>query len=112
MSLRIEHSHTDGWRATRAERDELIESHAALARSLARRFGNRGEEIDDLVQVAMVGLVKAADRFDPEMNTRFSTFATATITGELKRDFRDRSWDLHVSRSAQERDLWIGLASD
>ena len=82
MSLRLEHSQTDAWRAKRDERDELIDSHAALARSLARRFGHRGEEIDDLVQVAMVGLVKAAHRFDPAMNTQFSTFATATITSD------------------------------
>src|SRR5438874_2874104 len=112
MSLRLEHSQTDAWRAKRDERDELIDSHAALARSLARRFGHRGEEIDDLVQVAMVGLVKAAHRFDPAMNTRFSTFATATITGELKRHFRDRRWGLHVSRSAQERYLLIRQATD
>lgn len=63
----------------RGQRDGLIESHEALARSLARRYANRGEEVDDLIQVAMVGLIKAAERFDPDMNTRFSTYATATI---------------------------------
>jgi len=98
----------DGGRA----RDELIASHEPLARALARRFANRGEDLDDLSQVAFIGLVKAADRFDPTMDIRFSTFATATITGELKRHFRDRRWGLHVSRSAQERYLLIRQATD
>jgi RNA polymerase sigma-B factor len=91
---------------------DLVASHQALARSLARRFANRGEDLDDLTQVAMLGLVKAASRFDPNLDIRFSTFATATITGELKRHFRDRRWGLHVSRSAQERYLLIRQATD
>src|SRR5438093_3582897 len=98
--------------AQRRRRDEFVAGHEALARSLARRFANRGEDLDDLVQVAMVGLVKAADRFDPTRNTTFSTFATATILGELKCHFRDRRWGLHVSRSAQERYLLIRQATE
>jgi RNA polymerase sigma-B factor len=94
-----------------AWRDELVRTHEGLARSLARRFDNRGEDLDDLVQVALLGLVKAADRFDVSMNTRFSTFATATITGELKRHFRDKRWGLHVARSAQERYLLVREAT-
>ena len=93
-------------------RDELIAGHLALARSLARHFANRGEDLDDLNQVALVGLVKAADRFDPARNTQFSTFATATISGELKRHFRDRRWGVHVSRSAQERYLLVRQATE
>src|SRR5438309_6329988 len=70
---------------TRARRDELVTSHLALAHSLARQFADRGEPLDDLRQVAAFGLVKAADRFDPERGVQFSTFATATVVGELKR---------------------------
>jgi RNA polymerase sigma-B factor len=91
---------------------DLIATHVSLARSLARRFSRRGESIDDLVQVAMVGLVKAASRFDQGHNTRFSTFATATITGELKRHFRDNRWGVHVSRSSQERYLLVRDATE
>jgi RNA polymerase sigma-B factor len=91
---------------------DLIISHVALARSIARRFDRRGESLDDLTQVAMVGLVKAASRFDETHQTRFSTFATATITGELKRHFRDNRWGVHVSRSSQERYLLVRDATE
>src|SRR5436190_1101229 len=66
-------------------RDDLIDSHLGLARALARRFSHRGELTDDLIQVAMVGLVKAASRYDESANTKFCTYATVTIMGELKR---------------------------
>ena len=91
---------------------ELITKHLSLARALARRFARRNESLEDLVQVAMVGLVKAASRFDEDRNTRFSTFATATITGELKRHFRDNRWGVHVSRSKQERYLLVRNATE
>src|SRR4051812_2223376 len=96
----------------RRSRDELIENHLGLARSLARRFLDRGEVLDDLVQVAMIGLVKAADRFDDTRDIKFSTYATATITGELKRHFRDARWGLHVGRRAQELYLMVRSATE
>ena len=65
-----------------------------LVRSLARRYGNRGEPIDDLEQVGCVGLIKAVDRFDLGRELRFSTFAVPTILGEIKRHFRDRAWSV------------------
>ncbi len=83
-------------------RQELIEAHMGLARSLAARFTDRGEELDDLIQVARLGLVKALDRYDPARGNSFSAYATPTIVGELKRHFRDRSWPMRVPRSLQE----------
>ena len=89
-------------------RDELIEAHLGLAEYLARRFGNRGEPLDDLVQVASVGLLKAVDRFDPERAVEFSTYATHTIVGELKRHFRDKGWAVRAPRRMQELYLRLG----
>lgn len=86
----------------RAIRDELIEAHLRLAEHLARRFVNRGVPIDDLVQVASLGLLKAVERFEPERGLEFSTFATPTIVGELKRHFRDKGWSVRVPRRVQE----------
>ena len=89
-------------------RDELTEAHLGLAEYLARRFSNRGEPLDDLVQVASVGLIKAVDRFDPERGVEFSTYATHTIVGELKRHFRDKGWAVRAPRRMQELYLRLG----
>ena len=89
-------------------RDELIEAHLGLAEYLARRFSNRGEPLDDLVQVASVGLLKAVDRFDPERGVEFSTYATHTVVGELKRHFRDKGWAVRAPRRMQELYLRLG----
>ena len=73
-------------------RDQLVAAHMGLAAYLARRFANRGQPLDDLVQVASLGLLKAVDRFDPGLGVEFSTYATTTIVGELKRHLRDKGW--------------------
>ncbi len=93
-----------------ASRDEkvraaLIEAHIGLAEYLARRFNNRGEPLDDLIQVASTGLIKSVDRFEPERGLEFSTYATHTIVGELKRHFRDKGWAVRVPRRMQELHL-------
>jgi RNA polymerase sigma-B factor len=89
-------------------RDALIEEHLNLAGQLARRFTNRVEPYDDLYQVASMALVKAVDRFDPDRNVKFSTFAVSYIVGELKRHFRDRGWGVRAPRRVQELYLEIG----
>jgi RNA polymerase sigma-B factor len=86
-------------------RNELVEEHMRLAEFLARRFAHRGESPDDLRQVALVGLLKAVERFEPDRGLQFSSFATPTITGELKRHFRDRGWAVRVPRRIQELHL-------
>jgi RNA polymerase sigma-B factor len=86
----------------RAAREELAELMLPLARSLARRYAGKGEPLDDLEQVACLGLLKAIDRFDVSRDVRFATFAVPTIAGELKRHFRDRGWMLRVPREMQE----------
>ncbi len=92
------------YRATqsRTVRDELVVEHLGLARSLARRYSGRGEAVEDLEQVATVGLLKAVERFDPERGLAFTTFAVPTITGEIKRHFRDRGWATRVPRGLQD----------
>ncbi|MHB1165403.1 MAG: RNA polymerase sigma factor SigF [Candidatus Nanopelagicales bacterium] len=83
-------------------RDELVTMHLPLVRHLAGRYRDRGEPWEDLVQVGTVGLIKAVDRFDVDRGVEFSTFATPTILGEIKRNFRDRSWALKVPRRLQD----------
>jgi RNA polymerase sigma-B factor len=94
------------------ERDRLIESHIELAYSIARRFIGRGEDLDDLRQVAVVALVHAADRFDPSRGFVFSTFAMPTIIGALKRHFRDHGWAVRPPRSLQERYLEVTAVTE
>lgn len=89
-------------------RDELARLFHSLAEYLARRFYGRGEPLDDLVQVASLGLLKAIDRFDLDRGVKFSTYATATIVGELKRHFRDKGWALRVPRRMQEAGMKVG----
>ena len=91
-------------------RAELIEAHIGLAEHLARRFTHRGEPYDDLVQVSSLGLIKAVDRFDPERGVEFTTYATKTILGELKRHFRDKGWAIRAPRRVQELYLHLGQA--
>ncbi|MBE1536020.1 SigB/SigF/SigG family RNA polymerase sigma factor [Actinomadura algeriensis] len=83
-------------------RTRIVDLHAALVRGVARRYANRGEPMDDLLQVAYLGLVKAINRFDPEVGDRFVTYAYPVVTGEVKRHFRDKTWGLRVSRRIQE----------
>jgi RNA polymerase sigma-B factor len=93
-----------------ALRDVLVEANLGLARILARRFSNRGEPFDDLLQVASLALIKAVERFDPDRGVEFSTFATRTVLGELKHHFRDRAWAIRAPRRLQELYLELGHA--
>ncbi len=88
-----------------ALRELLVRLNLPLVEHLARRFGNRGEPLDDLTQVGMIGLLKAIDRFEPERGVEFSTYATPTVVGEIKRHFRDRGWSIRVPRRLQEMRL-------
>jgi RNA polymerase sigma-B factor len=92
-------------------RADLVERLMPLARSLALRFSHSGESIDDLVQVAALGLVKAIDRFDPDRGFAFTSFATPTILGELRRHLRDTAWALRVPRELQERALVVAKSA-
>jgi RNA polymerase sigma-B factor len=92
-------------------RDELVEMHLPLVEYLARRFRNRGEPLDDLVQVATIGLIKSVDRFDLDRGVEFSTYATPTIVGEIKRHFRDKGWAIRVPRRLQELKLSLTKAT-
>jgi len=83
-------------------REQLIEQYLPLVRSLARRYANRGEQLEDLVQVGAIGLIKAIDRFDVDRGVELSTYATPNIIGEIKRHFRDKGWSIRVPRGLQE----------
>jgi RNA polymerase sigma-B factor len=96
---------------TRA-RDQLAEEMVPLARALAGRYTGRGEPLDDLVQVACVGIMKAIDGFDLTREVRFSSYATPTVLGEIKRYFRDKTWALRVPRGLQELQIEVAKARD
>jgi RNA polymerase sigma-B factor len=93
-----------------AERERLIVEHLPLVKGLARRYADRGEPLDDLIQVGTIGLIKAIDRFEPERGFKLASFATPTILGEIRRHFRDRSWTVRVPRGIQEARAQISHA--
>jgi RNA polymerase sigma-B factor len=92
--------------------EEIVRRFEPLARSVARRYHARGEPLEDLTQVAMVGLLKAISRFDPERGFAFTSYATPTMLGELKRYFRDSGWAVHVPRGVKERALELATVTD
>lgn len=93
-------------------RDQLVKLHLNLVRYLASKFVNRGEPFEDLVQVGTIGLINAVDRFDPERQIKFSTYATPTIVGEIRRYFRDKAWSLKVPRRLQELNIAASRAQE
>lgn len=93
-------------------RERLILLHQNLVRFLAGKFANRGVPLEDLVQVGMIGLINAVDRYEPEKGFQFSTYATPTIVGEIKRYFRDKAWTLKVPRRLQELNQAVAKAAD
>jgi RNA polymerase sigma-B factor len=94
-----------------AARDDLVRLHLPLVEHCARRFRNRGEPFEDLVQVGTIGLIKSVDRFEPGRGVEFSTYATPTIIGEIKRYFRDKGWAIRVPRRLQELRMQIGTTT-
>jgi RNA polymerase sigma-B factor len=90
-----------------AARDELIERYMSLVRSLARRYSYRGEQLEDLVQIGAIGLIKAIDRFDLDRGVELTTYATPNIIGEIKRHFRDKGWSVRVPRGLQELNVQV-----
>ena len=88
-------------------RDQLIERYMSLVRSLARRYAYRGEQLDDLVQIGAIGLIKAIDRFDVDRGVELTTYATPNIIGEIKRHFRDKGWSVRVPRGLQELNVQL-----
>src|SRR5213593_3887604 len=88
-------------------REELIERYMTLVRSLARRYSYRGEQLEDLVQIGAIGLIKAIDRFDIERGVELTTYATPNIIGEIKRHFRDKGWSVRVPRGLQELNVQL-----
>jgi RNA polymerase sigma-B factor len=105
----LERLHRDG---DPAAREALVQRFLPLARQLARRYQHGGEQLDDLVQVASLGLLKAIDRFDPARETAFSSFAVPTILGELKRHFRDKGWAVRVPRDLQELSVRVDRVTE
>lgn len=93
-------------------RERLVTEHMPVAEHIARRFDNRGEQYEDLLQVAKLGLVNAVDRFDPERGSDFLSFAVPTIMGEVRRHFRDASWAVRVPRRLKELHLSVSAAGD
>lgn len=93
-------------------RDELIFSYLGMVRQLAVRFSSRHEALEDLVQVGIIGLIKAVDRFDPGRGFGFASFAVPTIVGEIKRHFRDKGWAMHVPRRVKDLNVLIGRTVD
>ena len=91
----------------RAAREQLIERYMSLVRSLARRYASRGEQLDDLVQIGAIGLIKAIDRFDLDRGVELTTYATPNIIGEIKRHFRDHGWAVRVPRGLQELSIQL-----
>ncbi len=90
-----------------AARQQLIERYMSLVRSLARRYSSRGEQLDDLVQIGAIGLIKAIDRFDINRGVELTTYATPNIIGEIKRHFRDHGWAVRVPRGLQELSIQL-----
>jgi len=88
-------------------REQLIEQYMSLVRSLARRYNYRGEQLDDLIQIGSIGLIKAIDRFDVNRGVELTTYATPNIIGEIKRHFRDRGWAVRVPRGLQELNVQL-----
>jgi RNA polymerase sigma-B factor len=100
--LRRYHVHGD-----LAAREQLIEQYMSLVRSLARRYSYRGEQLEDLVQIGAIGLIKAIDRFDLDRGVELTTYATPNIIGEIKRHFRDKGWSVRVPRGLQELNVQL-----
>jgi RNA polymerase sigma-B factor len=94
-----------------AARDDLVHLHLPLVEHCARRFRNRGEPFEDLVQVGTIGLIKSVDRFEADRGVEFSTYATPTIIGEIKRYFRDKGWAIRVPRRLQELRMHIATTT-
>src|SRR5436305_1016128 len=90
-----------------AAREQLIEQYMSLVRSLARRYSYRGEQLEDLVQIGAIGLIKAIDRFDLDRGVELTTYATPNIIGEIKRHFRDKGWSVRVPRGLQELNVQL-----
>jgi RNA polymerase sigma-B factor len=102
LLLRRYHEHGD-----LAAREQLIEQYMSLVRSLARRYSYRGEQLEDLVQIGAIGLIKAIDRFDINRGVELTTYATPNIIGEIKRHFRDKGWSVRVPRGLQELNVQL-----
>ena len=100
--LRRYHEHGD-----LQAREQLIEQYMSLVRSLARRYSYRGEQLEDLVQIGAIGLIKAIDRFDIDRGVELTTYATPNIIGEIKRHFRDKGWSVRVPRGLQELNVQL-----